>query len=137
MHMGVLMQVGKIPENILSKITAKILTALNYLHKEKHMVRRHGTQGQAPCNWAGVYWVGVDEAEHTAEGRECFGTIQYAALMMLLVHAGLRLRARVQALHLQPSLLGAPLCYPCRLLSYTCLPLLRRCIVTSSLPTSS
>ncbi|PNW81498.1 hypothetical protein CHLRE_06g249150v5 [Chlamydomonas reinhardtii] len=33
-------KVGKIPENVLSKMTAKILRALAYLHREKHMVHR-------------------------------------------------------------------------------------------------
>ncbi len=32
-------QVGNIPENVLSKMTAKILKALSYLHRDKHMVR--------------------------------------------------------------------------------------------------
>ena len=32
-------QVGKIPENVLSKLTAKILLGLVFLHK-KHMVHR-------------------------------------------------------------------------------------------------
>ncbi|MEW5306381.1 MAG: hypothetical protein WDW36_008849 [Sanguina aurantia] len=36
----VLAKVGPIPENILSKITAKILTGLNYLHRNKHLVHR-------------------------------------------------------------------------------------------------
>ncbi|KXZ43451.1 hypothetical protein GPECTOR_90g538 [Gonium pectorale] len=36
----VLQKVGKIPENVLSKMTSKILTALSYLHREKHMVHR-------------------------------------------------------------------------------------------------
>jgi hypothetical protein len=31
-------QVGRIPENILSKITAKILRGLWFLHRNKHMV---------------------------------------------------------------------------------------------------
>ncbi|GFR43202.1 hypothetical protein Agub_g4240 [Astrephomene gubernaculifera] len=33
-------KVGKVPENVLSKMTAKILKALAYLHREKHMVHR-------------------------------------------------------------------------------------------------
>nr|BBC28469.1 serine/threonine-protein kinase [Yamagishiella unicocca] len=33
-------KVGKIPENVLSKMTAKMLRALAYLHREKHMVHR-------------------------------------------------------------------------------------------------
>nr|BCL66198.1 serine/threonine-protein kinase [Volvox reticuliferus]BCL66266.1 serine/threonine-protein kinase [Volvox reticuliferus] len=36
----VLAKVGKIPENVLSKMTAKILRALAFLHKEKHLVHR-------------------------------------------------------------------------------------------------
>jgi serine/threonine protein kinase len=32
--------VGKIPENVLSKMTAKILRALAHLHREKHLVHR-------------------------------------------------------------------------------------------------
>lgn len=36
----VLTKVGKIPENVLSKITAKVLMGLVYLHKNKHLVHR-------------------------------------------------------------------------------------------------
>ncbi|KAL6760254.1 mitogen-activated protein kinase [Haematococcus lacustris] len=36
----ILAKVGRIPENILSKITAKILRGLQYLHRNKHMVHR-------------------------------------------------------------------------------------------------
>jgi hypothetical protein len=35
----VLEKVGSIPEDILSRITAKILVGLTYLHRQKHMVR--------------------------------------------------------------------------------------------------
>lgn len=34
-----MLQVGAVPENIISRMTAKILMGLNYLHKYKHMVR--------------------------------------------------------------------------------------------------
>lgn len=36
----VLAKVGKIPENVLSKITGKVLMGLLYLHKNKHLVHR-------------------------------------------------------------------------------------------------
>jgi serine/threonine protein kinase len=36
----VVARVGHIPENVLSRLTARILTGLTYLHKHKHMVHR-------------------------------------------------------------------------------------------------
>lgn len=39
----VLQKVKKIPENILSKITEKVLHGLTHLHRKSHMVRPHAS----------------------------------------------------------------------------------------------
>ena len=50
----VLVKVGRIPENVLSRITARVLQGLTYLHR-KHLVC--GTKMGRVCVCARVLWV--------------------------------------------------------------------------------